>query len=150
VLLKSGDDGKGPIRSWKVWERGVPDLCVEIDSPDDERDWPRRFANYRALGVKELVRFDLEAPEGGRLRVWDRIDEDLVERVVEGDRTPCLVLGLHWVVCANESGPPTLRLAEDPAGQKLVPTELETIERERNESRQRIAELEAELHRRGG
>ncbi|WP_437931791.1 hypothetical protein WMF37_21890 [Sorangium sp. So ce291] len=40
----------------------------------------------------ELVAFDPEAAPGERLRVWDRIDGDLVERVVEGERSPCTVL----------------------------------------------------------
>jgi hypothetical protein len=40
-----------------------------------------------------VVRFDCDASEGARLRVWDRVEGDLVERVVEGDRTPCTVLG---------------------------------------------------------
>jgi hypothetical protein len=31
---------------------------------------------YHELGVKELVRFDADAPEGARLRVWDRVDGD--------------------------------------------------------------------------
>ncbi len=147
TFVKMGDLSSDLIPSWKVWERGAPELCVEFDSPGDEATWERRFANYRALGVRELVRFAPDAREGERLRVWDRIDEDLVERVVEGDATPCLVLGWHWVVRPIPKAPVGLRLAEDAAGERLVLTELEHA---RVESDRRIAELEAELRRRGG
>jgi Uma2 family endonuclease len=85
--------------SWKTWEEGgVPDLAVEIVSDSDRRKWDEKFPDYRAIGVRELVRFDPAAPEGKRLRVWDRVREDLVERLIGEDRTPCLTLGLNWIV----------------------------------------------------
>jgi Uma2 family endonuclease len=105
-------DAKFP--SWKTWEDGgVPDLAVEIVSNSDRRTWDDKFPDYRALGVKGLVRFDPAAPEGKRLRAWDRVREDLVERLIGEDRTPCLTLGLNWVVCPVEDEPVGLRLADD-------------------------------------
>lgn len=82
-----------PFRTWKTWEQGgVPELAVEIASPSDDEgpDWDRTLARYHELGVKELVRFDPTSLDGQRLRVWDCVNEDLVERVIAGDRTPCL------------------------------------------------------------
>jgi hypothetical protein len=88
------------------------------------------------------VSFD---PETEQLRVWDRVADDLVERVIDGRTTPCLTLDGHWVV-APVDGTPALRLARDPGGLDLWPT---PVEAERNAAAARIAELE-ELRRRGG
>ena len=141
------------LKTWKVWEGGVPELCVEIDSASDAREWPRKLAGYHALGARELVWFDPESAEGSRLRVWDRIDEVLVERVVDHDATPCLALGKHWVVRAIDKVSAALRLADDAMGERLVPTMQEraeqALETNRVEAARRIAELEAELRRRG-
>jgi hypothetical protein len=102
------------------------------------------------------MRFDPYAAEGSRLRVWDRIDDDLVERAVEHDATPCASLGFHWVVRSIADAPVAPRLAYDPAGERLVLTEAETLRAEAAAHRadaeaaaKRIAELEAELRRRG-
>ena len=64
---------------------------------------------YHELGVQELVRFDGEAPPGERLRIWDRVDENLLERVVEGDRSPSEVIDAWWVVVDDEALGPVLR-----------------------------------------
>jgi Uma2 family endonuclease len=87
--------------TWKTWERGgPPELAVEIVSPTEDagRDWDEKLAAYFECGVSELVRFDPAAPEGARLRAWDRVEDDLVERIVVNDRTPCATLSLGWVV----------------------------------------------------
>jgi Uma2 family endonuclease len=78
------------FQSWKTWERKTPDLAVEIVSPSDtpEGPWQEKLERYHELGVKELVRFDAEAAAGERLHVWDRVEENLLEREVEGDRSP--------------------------------------------------------------
>lgn len=56
-----------------MWERGAPELAVELvsDSDASESAWAAKLQRYRRLGVRELVRFDCEASESG-LRVWDR------------------------------------------------------------------------------
>jgi Uma2 family endonuclease len=127
--------------TWKTWEQGgVPELAVEIQSPSDADagPWEAKLARYRELGVRELVRFDPAAPDGQRLRVWDRVDEDLVERVVLEDRAPCLTLGVDWVVRPIDVEPLGLRLA-DADGQSL---------RAREEiAEDRVRALEAELER---
>jgi Uma2 family endonuclease len=136
------------FESWKTWERGTPQLAVEIvsDPGTEIFDWDRRYQSYLELGVRELVRFDPDAPEGARVAVWDRVDDDLIERVVEADATPCLTLGLHWIVRPVEGYPAGLRLARDPEGSDLLLSPAE----ERDAARRRVAELEAELARRGG
>ncbi len=143
--------------SWKTWKNGgTPELAVEIVSPSegDGIAWDEKLARYHELGVKELVRFDPEAP-GPRLRVWDRVREDLVERQIEGDRTPCLTLGLNWTVCPVGSEPVGLRLMDD-AGRLLpVPEEAEAKARVEAEARAgaaeaRVRELEEQLRRAPG
>ncbi len=64
-------------------------------------------------GVRELVTIHLDAPPGQRLRVWDRLEHDLVERVVEGERTPCVTLGLTLLVGPVDDYAVGLRLARD-------------------------------------
>ena len=107
---------------------------MEIASPN-ERPWRDKLADYHDAGFVEVVRFDADAAEGARIRVWDRIEGDLVERVVEGDRTPCTVLGGAWVVAPIADYAVALRL-EDAGGVPWPSAE------------ERVAELEAELARR--
>ena len=94
------------------------------------------------------------------MRVWDRIDDELVERAVEADTTQCRTLGMQWVVRVIEHASIALRLTEDAEGRVLVLNRAEHAEREREVARleaerereaanARIAELEAELRRRG-
>jgi Uma2 family endonuclease len=116
--------------TWQTWDRGgAPDLAVEIVSPTEREKpstWDEKFAKYRELGVKELVRFDPEEPEGRRLRVWDRVEGDLVERVIADDRTPCLTLGLAWAVRLIPAKPDAvlgLRLVDDDGRQLETETE---------------------------
>lgn len=139
------------FKSWKTWERGgPPQLAVEIvsDSDDEPLRWDEKLERYHELGVRELVRFDADAEPGARLRVWDRVDDDLVERVVEGDTTPCLTLDLEWMVAPLGGYPAALRFAR---GGEVLPTPDEAREAEtraRAEAEARIAELEAALAKR--
>jgi Uma2 family endonuclease len=160
---------EGLLRTWKTWERGAPDVAVEIVSDSDAADavWQDKLRRYDRMGVLELVRFDPEAPEPKRLRVWDRIDGDLVERVVERSSAPSAVLPCAWEVAAADELPVALRLRATVSGE-LVPTRAEARRQEAEARRQeaearrqeaearrvaeaRVRELEAELeHRRGG
>lgn len=119
--------------TWKVWERGALDVAVEIVSDHDRpnRQWEDKLARYLGNGVKELVRFD--ADEKARpIRVWDRVEGDLVERSQKDPRLcECMALGLWWVVAPSEFGP-MLRLARDREGRDLLPTQ--------DEQRTRLAE----------
>jgi len=108
--------------SWKTWERGTPELVVEIEGEASGKrlPWPERLERFYELGAREVVRFDPEAASASRLRVWDRLEDDLVERLVEGDATPCVTLGLWWVVGEVEGIPAGLRLARDREGTDVL------------------------------
>lgn len=123
--------------TWKVWERGAPDLAVEIVSTSDRRDldWGEKMERYQASGIGELVRFD-PLDEAQPIRVWDRIEGDLVERSPESSELrECATLGMWWVVARSPFGP-QLRLARDREGKALLPTP--------DEERLRLAEELAE------
>ncbi len=152
----------GDIRVWKTWERGAPDVAVEIVSDSDvpELPWQERLRRYARLGAREIVRFEPSAQEGQRLRIWDRLEETLAERVVVGDRAPSLVLSLTWMVAPTSARPIALRIARDEAGSEWVPTLAEARDAEararqaearaRAAAEARVRELEEELRRRGG
>jgi Uma2 family endonuclease len=140
--------------SWKTWEQGgPPELAVEIVSPNegDGVAWDEKLARYHELGVSELVRCDPEAPEGARLRAWDRVENDLVEREVTGDTTPCQTLGLVWVLRRLDRGPRDipvhLRLASREG--ELVLDSRETEATRADAAEERVRALEEELRRRG-
>ncbi len=120
--------------SWKTWEFGVPELVVEVLSLSDTRErWTltEKREAYEAMGVQEFVCFDVDAPEGARIRVWDRVEGDFVERVVEAERTPCITLSeafgcvFEWIVAPAERWPVALRLLQDGV---LVPLPSEVAE----------------------
>ncbi len=137
------------FESWKTWERGAPEVAFEILSPSDSPErwtFEEKLLRYRALGVSELVVFHADGEPGSRLRVWDRIDGDLVERTVNDERTPCLTLDTTLVVAPLGELPACLRLAHDAEGRELIPTESEArrdAEARLREAEKRIAELEA-------
>jgi hypothetical protein len=145
-----------PFPIWKTWEHGAPELCVEVVSDSDAPDlaWEHKLARYHALGASEVVRFDPDLAGGDQLRIWDRVEGDLVERVIDSSATPCRVLGLFWVVVPALGFPATLRLSRDPEGQSLLPTAEETEAAARatevtarKEAEQRLAEAREELER---
>jgi hypothetical protein len=145
--------------SWKTWERGVPDVAVEITSDSDASAlaWDVKLRRYQELGIRELVRFDAdEAPER-QVRIWDRVEGALIERQAGETSHFCRGLKLFWVVVPAGQFPAALRLARDAEGRDLVLTPEERSERARQAeaqarqaAEQRVAELEAELRRRGG
>ncbi|MBX3205167.1 MAG: Uma2 family endonuclease [Labilithrix sp.] len=129
--------------SWKTWESGAPELAFEILSPSDSPErwtFEDKLLRYRALGVTELVVFHADGEHGARLRVWDRIDGDLVERTVTGEATPCLTLDAHLVVGPLDDLAACVRLAHDSDGRRLYPTETEARLREADARRQAEAD----------
>jgi hypothetical protein len=139
--------------SWKVWERGAPELVVEIVSSSDaaEGPWERKLERLRRMGAREIVRFDVQDGERA-LRIWDVIDGDIVERDPSDPASSrCDTLGVHFCVCEDADLGPTLRLARNPDGRDLLLTPSEARQRAdeaRLGAERRIAELEAELSRR--
>jgi hypothetical protein len=153
-----------PFPTWKVWERGAPHLAVEIISDDDtsEKVWGRKLDAYRRSGVHEVVRFD-PADTAHPLRLWDRVDGDLVEReLLDRESFHCDCLQLYWHVEPSAELGLLLRLTRDRAGKDRLLTDAEARQSEA-EARQsegearlfeaeraaaRIRELEAELAKR--
>jgi hypothetical protein len=130
------------FRSWKVWERGAPEVAVEIISQSDERDrdWDEKLVKYRRLGVRELVRFDAEQSPAS-LRVWNAVEGDLVERVLSAPVAASECLPGYWLIAVEPTcGGHALRLSRDADGRELYPS---PAEREA----QRVRALEAELSR---
>ncbi|HVY24989.1 MAG TPA: Uma2 family endonuclease [Polyangiaceae bacterium] len=135
--------------AWKVWERGAPHVAVEIVSPSDKPPgpWKKKLERYQQCGVSELVRFDPEA-KSERLRIWDRVDGDLVERdVTAANGHACDALGLWWCVSKDPTLGLMLRLSRDSAGAELLPTLaearlLEAEARTRMEAEKQRAEAE--------
>lgn len=129
VFLKRGSPDE-LFDTWKIWERGAPDLALEVVSAFDRRDanWADKLQRYQASGVSELVRFDAAARQP--LRVWDRVDGELVERAASSpSHHECVSLGLWWATLQTEYGL-ILRLANDPAGASLLLTPEEKLQAE--------------------
>ncbi len=132
---------------WKVWKKGAPELCVEILSPSDTEEkltLPEKLRRFHTMGVSEVLAFDVDADVGTKIRAWDLVQGDLVERMVEGERTPCLTLGLWFVVAPYEdecrpvnSLPAALRLSRDAEGKELLlaPDEKARLEAHREKAR---------------
>ncbi len=137
--------GRASFESWKVWERGSPQVAVEVISTSDqgERSWLDKLEQYRRLGVSELVRFD--PTSGDRpLRIWDSIDGDLLERQLPKAGAASRHLGGFWLVLAETGAGLTLRLSHDEVGASLFQTPLERKDEEyRAEVEARRAETEA-------
>jgi hypothetical protein len=133
-----------PVKSWRTWERGVPELCIEILSPGEfeKLTLEEKLARFLAMGVPEVVAFDPDGKPGSRLLAWDRIQGDLVERKVENECTPCRTLGMVFVIA-----PATLHRVEaalrlwDPARNSLIPT-LAEAERTAKEAERSAKEAE--------
>lgn len=146
-----------PFPIWKTWERGAPDLGVEIISKSDHRDddWDDKLQRYRAAGIQEVVRYDATDVERP-IRIWDNVGGDLVERAADDrDLLHCQTLDLWWCAVVDERGYRMLRLARDREGHDLLPTpdearmEAERARRkaERAQREEEKARLEAEKAR---
>ncbi len=135
--------------SWKTWERGVPELAIEIVSASDTHElaWSEKLERYQALGVDELVRFDPEAERGQELEVWRREGERLRPPESGADRIRSMTLDAWLLAVPDTRLGVTLRLADDQAGERLWLTEAESEAKALDGATRRIAELEAELRR---
>jgi hypothetical protein len=144
--------------SWLAWENGVPEIAFEVLSPSDSPErwtFEEKLKRYRAVGIPELIVIHTEGKPGERLRAWDRIEHDLVERIVENERTPCLALGLFAVVGPVGEDAVGLRIARDADGREPILSTAEALaaatqsrddaQRDRDDALARIAELEQQL-----
>lgn len=138
------------VDCWKTWQRGAPEIVVEIvgDSDASEIAWQQCVAIYHEIGVEELVRFDPLAP-ADCLRIWDRVNDDLLERVVENQNVvESAVLGLYWVAVQYENHGSFLRLAKASDGTRLLPTPVEYETTKRLRAEQQLQRVESELQNR--
>lgn len=139
--------------AWFVWDKGAPELAIEILSPSNTKEvlsWPTKLERYKALGVRELVCFNSDEERGQRVRAWDRIDGDLVERIVRNDRTPCVTLSAHFerhvefLLAGGDDVLLGLRLIN---GDVLLPTPLEAERAAKEAALRQTAALRAEIER---
>ncbi len=148
VFVRVGTPDEG-FRTWKVWERGAPQIAVELLSDDDRTPavWADKLSRYHRMGVAELVSFE-DADSAQPLRVWDRVDGDLVERELDEPRAAeCGPLGVWWVAVTDARLGWVLRASRDAAASQLLPTTAEA-ERQAREAEHaalvsRIRQLEA-------
>jgi hypothetical protein len=62
------------------------------------------------------------------MRVWDRVDGQLIERTPDSmDTFECRTLGLYWTIEMDRDYGYQLRLCRDRAGKDLLPTPQETV-----------------------
>ena len=141
-VRKNADDELFPV--WKTWERGAPHVAIEIVSATD-RDLGEQLARYRQMGVVELIRFDCD-DLARPLRVWDRVDEDLVERsLLVVTEAECTVLPVIWTVVPDPALGPSLRPADRSTRVLLPsPSELAISARDQAEAERGRAEAERE------
>jgi len=114
----------------EVWEHDgrVPDFALEVVSTDVQKDYvlsPRRYAE---LGIPELMVVDpgyRQHPDRIQWQVyrWVAGEFTLVE-ATQSPRVRSNVLGC-WLRAHGEGAAYRVRLARDPRGDVLVPTELE-------------------------
>src|SRR5262249_45373127 len=126
-------------------------VAVEIISDTDggPRALARRLDRYRRCGVEEVVHFD-PADRERPLRLWDWVESDLVERDLAASKALyCDTLEAYWCLWTDPRLGAMLRVADGPDGSGLWPTPEEGAFAERDAAERRIAELEAELRRRG-
>jgi len=123
--------------SWKVWERGVPQVAVEIISDTDSSAaiWADKLERYRRLGVSELVWFNSQTPECP-LRIWDFVGDDLFERRLFESWAQSRHLGGYWLPVEASNGELSLRLSRDERGNSLFLTP------EEHHARGRAVEIE--------
>ncbi|MET0790579.1 MAG: Uma2 family endonuclease [Polyangiaceae bacterium] len=142
--------------SWKVWERGVPDVAVEIVDPVDvlppwvvesEPSWEQKLESYERIGVAELVRFEPDATERP-LRVWDRVGERLVERELSKPCARSASVPGFWLALPDDELGLSLRLSRDEHGARLFPTPVEGIRLKLDRGEEWVRELRAELQSR--
>lgn len=91
---------------------GVPDLIVEIVSPDSQaRDWREKYLEYEAVGVREYWVSDpmsqrVEAYALGAERKFERIAE--VDDRIASTVLPGLYLRPSWLFAAEFRSPRTV------------------------------------------
>lgn len=132
------------VASWKLWELGrAPSFALEIVSSDALKDYDDVPAVLGRLGTRELVLFDPEARTGSKRRarwtVFRKSERGFMREVQTfDDRVHSEVLGA-WLRVVGSGSSRRIRLALDPKGDELFPTELEEVQRENQRLREELA-----------
>src|SRR6478735_9416139 len=144
--------------SWKAWERGVPQVAVEIisDSDSSEASWEVKFERYQRLGASAQSQhlggywLPVETPNGDLSLRLSRDEQGLLlfptpeEYQLEQRRIEAEGRRSAEQALAREAEARRLE-----AEAHRLETEAHRLETEaRREAERRIAELEAELRRR--
>jgi Uma2 family endonuclease len=153
-------------KMWRTWIPGSrpPRWALEIVSEDWRKDYDEDPRKYEALGCLELAVFDPDAAMGST-RVRRRVALTIYRRTAEGKLAtayagpgPALSheLGV-WLVPSRAGYSARLRLSEDRAGKRIIPTFEEGLEAERalrqaaekarDEVEKRVARLERALRK---
>jgi hypothetical protein len=153
LLVIPGEAPTRSVTSWKTWEEEhEPTFAVEIVSEDIDKDYDDGPPSYDALGVRELVIYDPLVPAKGTTRrarwqvyrrvggAWSKVVETNAASV-ESRELGC------WLCEVIVNGQKRVRLATDPQGTGLVPTEAEAARAEADAAKLRARELEEELER---
>lgn len=121
--------------AWRLWEpdNPPPSWALEIVSNEWNKDYDLAPAKYEELGCQELVVFDPDAALGKTrnrrrkpLTVYRRTAEGRLQKIFEG-AGPAWSQQLDlWLLPSREGYSVNLRLSEDEAGARLVPTEEES------------------------
>jgi hypothetical protein len=117
------------------------------DSDAHEIAWREKLERYQELGVRELVRFDPEAPPGKEIEVWRREPDRLCPAERGVDRARSVTLDAWLLAVPDARFGVMLRLADDQAGERLWLTRAESEAEALEAAVRRIAKLEAELRR---
>jgi Uma2 family endonuclease len=162
ALLSPAPPDVRDLSSLCTWEPGhvAPRLAIEVVSPSNaHKDYSIAPDKYAACGAGELWIFDplLAGPKSHsgpfRIQIWRR-EGGAFRRVYAGEGPVRSETIGAWLVAVDEGR--KLRVADDEAATRfwLTPTEAERAAKEQERAAKdaalaRVAELEAELRRRG-
>jgi hypothetical protein len=156
VFLMDNPPPKPFPKVWATWKPGInpPRFALEIVSEDWKKDYDDNPPKYAQLGTSELVIFDPLAardqtsnPRRAALQLFRREADGAFVRVPVSGRSAWSEELDIWLVVLSDGPEVSVRLARDPKGCDLVPTNTEArqeAERQRAEAeRQRAEERQA-------
>ena len=153
LYVLPGIDPELVIGSWKTWESGVvPSFVLEVVSDDVRKDYedvPRRCTR---LGVRELVIYDPDWERGPDRRRWQvyrrRGPSPLAVVETTNDATIRSEVFGAWLTAVGAGATARIRIALDPAGRELFPTDAERAEAEAEARAEAEALARAEAEKR--
>jgi len=145
-------------KMWEIWRPGIhsPRFALEIVSDDWQKDYEQSPPKYAQLGTLELVIFDPEAaresapqPQRVALQIYRREEDGTFVRAFKGSEPVWSDELDAWLVVLREGPVVRLRLARDPGGRVLIPTQEEARQAEQKARKaEQKARKEAERRQR--